>query len=64
MQPKRPAEPKASPTAEELLATFKAGYQALGRLLELHREFLLKIVNEEVKVHHPMAPPHPIFSSR
>lgn len=36
------------PTAEELLAAFKAGYQALGRLLELHRDLLLKIVNDEI----------------
>jgi RNA polymerase sigma-70 factor (ECF subfamily) len=31
-----------------LFATFQAGYQALGQLLEQHREYLLKIINEEI----------------
>jgi RNA polymerase sigma factor (sigma-70 family) len=35
-------------SAGELFAAFKAGYQALGQLLEQHREYLLKIVNDEI----------------
>jgi RNA polymerase sigma factor (sigma-70 family) len=41
-----PVDQGTSPA--ELFAAFKAGYQALGQLLEQHREYLLKIVNDEI----------------
>jgi RNA polymerase sigma-70 factor (ECF subfamily) len=31
-----------------LLAAFRAGHQALGELLQLHRDYLLKVINEEI----------------
>lgn len=42
-----PPEELATP-ASQLFATFQAGYQALGQLLEQHRDYLLKIINEEI----------------
>jgi RNA polymerase sigma factor (sigma-70 family) len=33
---------------DRLFLAIRAGYQALGRLLEQHRDYLLKIINEEM----------------
>ena len=33
-------------SAAQLFATFRAGYQALGQLLEQHRAYVLQIVND------------------
>jgi RNA polymerase sigma factor (sigma-70 family) len=35
-------------SAAQLFATFRAGYQALGQLLEQHRAYVLQIVNDEI----------------
>lgn len=42
-----PANEQGIPAAQ-LFATFKAGYQALGQLLEQHRAYLLKIMSSEM----------------
>jgi len=43
-----PSPDKPDTPAAQLFATFRAGYQALGQLLEQHRDYLLKIINEEI----------------
>ena len=43
-----PSSPDSQTLAAGLFAVFKSGYQALGQLLLWHREYLLKIIQEEM----------------
>jgi RNA polymerase sigma factor (sigma-70 family) len=38
-------------SADDLFAVFRRGYEAFGQLLEFHRKYLLKIINDEVDPH-------------